>query len=57
MRFTRNLLPCAAAALLLASTAAAAQEQLVKIGMSGPLSGSNAIAGKGNENGVRAAPE
>jgi len=57
MRFTRNLLPCAAAALLLASSAAAAQEQLVKIGMSGPLSGSNAFAGKDNENGVRLALE
>lgn len=47
----------AAAALLLASPAALAQEQLVKIGVSGPLSGANAFAGKDNENGVRLALE
>lgn len=32
-----------------------AQEQVVKIGQTGPLSGSNAFAGKDNENGVRMA--
>ena len=48
-------LPVAAAALLLASSAALAQEQVIKIGVSGPLSGSNAFAGKDNENGVRLA--
>lgn len=34
-----------------------AQEQVVKIGHSGPLSGPNAFAGKDNENGVRLAVE
>jgi branched-chain amino acid transport system substrate-binding protein len=34
-----------------------AAEQVVKIGVSGPLSGANAFAGKDNENGVRMAIE
>lgn len=34
-----------------------AQEQVVRIGVSGPLSGANAFAGKDNENGVRLAVE
>jgi branched-chain amino acid transport system substrate-binding protein len=46
----------AIAALVLAATAHA-QEQVVKIGHSGPLSGPNAFAGKDNENGVRLAVE
>jgi ABC-type branched-subunit amino acid transport system substrate-binding protein len=37
--------------------AAQAQDQKVVIGMTGPLSGSNAFAGKDNENGVRLALE
>ena len=45
----------AAAALL--CTTALAQEQLVRIGLSGPLTGANAFAGKDNENGVRLAVE
>jgi len=52
----RTLTPAAIAALMLASHASA-QEQLVKIGHSGPLSGPNAFAGKDNENGVRLAVE
>jgi len=36
---------------------AAAQEQVVRIGITGPLSGANAFAGKDNENGVRLAVE
>src|SRR5450830_291571 len=52
-----NLAPLALAALLCASTAALAQEQVVKIGLTGPLSGANAFAGKDNENGVRLAIE
>ncbi len=52
-----TVLTIAAAAMLLASQAASAQEQLVKIGVSGPLSGANAFAGKDNENGVRLAVE
>jgi branched-chain amino acid transport system substrate-binding protein len=55
MAFKPTILPLAAAALLLMSHAAAAQEQVVKIGVSGPLSGANAFAGKDNENGVRLA--
>ena len=47
----------AAATLLVASQAALAQEQVVKIGITGPLSGANAFAGKDNENGVRLAVE
>jgi branched-chain amino acid transport system substrate-binding protein len=43
-------------ALLVAGSAGAA-EQIVKIGVSGPLSGANAFAGKDNENGVRLAVE
>ncbi|RSZ55803.1 branched-chain amino acid ABC transporter substrate-binding protein [Massilia atriviolacea] len=50
-------IPFAAAALLLASQAALAQEQVVRIGVTGPLSGANAFAGKDNENGVRLALE
>ena len=44
------------AGLALAGTALA-QEQVVRIGHSGPLSGPNAYAGKDNENGVRLAIE
>jgi ABC-type branched-subunit amino acid transport system substrate-binding protein len=43
-------------ALALAGNAAA-QEQVIKIGQTGPLSGANAFAGKDNENGVRLAIE
>ncbi len=55
MPSSKNVLTLAAAALLLATQSAAAQEQVVKVGVSGPLSGSNAFAGKDNENGVRLA--
>jgi ABC-type branched-subunit amino acid transport system substrate-binding protein len=48
----------ALAALLLAAGAAAhAQDQVVPIGVTGPLSGANAFAGKDDENGVRLAVE
>ena len=55
----RTLTPAAIAALMLLGHAhhANAQEQVVKIGHSGPLSGPNAFAGKDNENGVRLAIE
>lgn len=56
MPSTTTVLTLAAASLLIASTAGA-QEQIVKIGVSGPLSGANAFAGKDNENGVRLAVE
>ncbi len=47
----------AALALLGLIGAAGAQETIVKIGHSGPLSGSQAFSGKDNENGVRLAIE
>ena len=56
MRKTTLTLSALAASLALAG-AASAQEQIVKIGHSGPLSGPNAFAGKDNENGVRLAIE
>jgi branched-chain amino acid transport system substrate-binding protein len=49
--------PVALAAAALLAAPASAQEQVVKIGHSGPLSGPNAFAGKDNENGVRLAVE
>ncbi|NHZ92101.1 ABC transporter substrate-binding protein [Massilia sp. CCM 8733] len=57
MASNRKHIPFAAAALLLVSQTALAQEQVVKIGVTGPLSGANAFAGKDNENGVRLALE
>lgn len=55
----KNVLTLSAAALLLVSpvSQAAGAEQVVKIGVTGPLSGANAFAGKDNENGVRLALE
>lgn len=46
-----------AAAALACATGALAQEQVVKIGHSGPLSGPNTFAGRDNDNGVRLAVE
>jgi ABC-type branched-subunit amino acid transport system substrate-binding protein len=46
-----------AAGLMTLGACAQAQDQLVRIGVSGPLSGANAFAGKDNENGVRLAVE
>ncbi|MDQ1834423.1 branched-chain amino acid ABC transporter substrate-binding protein [Massilia scottii] len=57
MASNNKSIPFAAAALLLVSQATLAQEQVVKIGITGPLSGANAFAGKDNENGVRLALE
>jgi branched-chain amino acid transport system substrate-binding protein len=57
MPLTTKLMPVAAAALLFISQGAAAQDLVVKIGVSGPLSGANAFAGKDNENGARLAVE
>ncbi len=53
--FTKITLACAATMAL--AGAAFAQEQIVKIGVTGPLSGPNAFIGKDNENGVRLAVE
>ena len=55
MRSKMKMAPLALAALFAAQASAA--EQIVKIGVSGPLSGANAFAGKDNENGVRLAIE
>ena len=52
-----SMLAALAVASLTLAGHAAAQEQVVKIGHSGPLSGPNAFAGKDNENGVRLAIE
>ena len=52
-----NLKHIAAVTALLAATGAYAQETVVKIGHSGPLSGSQAFSGKDNENGARLAVE
>ncbi|MEO7939567.1 MAG: branched-chain amino acid ABC transporter substrate-binding protein, partial [Burkholderiaceae bacterium] len=60
MKFNSRLLPLsiAAAALALGTMhAAQAEDLVVKIGHTGPLSGANAFAGKDNENGVRMAVE
>ena len=46
-----------AVAMAVALPASAADQQVIKIGLSGPLSGANAFAGKDNENGVRLAVE
>ncbi|SDM48794.1 amino acid/amide ABC transporter substrate-binding protein, HAAT family [Oryzisolibacter propanilivorax] len=47
----------ASAVLLACAGTALAQEQVVKIGHSGPLSGPNTFAGRDNDNGVRLAVE
>ena len=52
-----NVKYAAAAMAVLAATAAQAQETVVKIGHSGPLSGAQAFSGKDNENGARLAVE
>ena len=57
MRFTPKMIPLAGAIALALSASAYAEEQVVKIGHTGPLSGANAFAGKDNENGVRLAVE
>ncbi len=46
-----------AVAALACGASAMAQEQIVKIGHSGPLSGPNTFAGRDNDNGVRLAAE
>jgi ABC-type branched-subunit amino acid transport system substrate-binding protein len=51
-----KIAPLALTAALL-SNGALAQDQVVRIGVSGPLTGANAFAGKDNENGVRLAIE
>ena len=55
MKLNSTLLPLMGALTLAFASQAIAQEQTVVIGLTGPLSGSNAFAGKDNENGVRLA--
>lgn len=57
MRFTPKMIPLAGAMAFALASGAYAQEQVVKIGHTGPLSGANAFAGKDNENGIRLAVE
>jgi branched-chain amino acid transport system substrate-binding protein len=57
MQTRHVLLPLLGTLSMALSSHALAQEQIVKIGHSGPLSGANAFAGKDNENGVRLAIE
>ena len=57
MRFKQTLIPLSGAMVLALAGGAYADDLVVKIGHSGPLSGSNAFAGKDNENGVRLAVE
>lgn len=52
-----NVKYAAAAMAVLAATAVQAQDTVVKIGHSGPLSGAQAFSGKDNENGARLAVE
>ena len=55
MKFSKSFLPLLAAMSL--ACAAQAQEQVITVGQTGPLSGPNAFAGKDNENGTRLAIE
>lgn len=57
MTFKSTLVPFVAALATAYATQALAQEQKVVFGLTGPLSGPNAFAGKDNENGVRLAIE
>jgi branched-chain amino acid transport system substrate-binding protein len=55
MQFKIKMIPLAGAIALAFASAASAQEQVVKIGHVGPISGSIAHLGKDNENGARMA--
>src|SRR6478735_10828342 len=57
MKTKAGMVPFLSLVALAVAGQASAQEQVVKIGHSGPLSGPNAFAGKDNENGVRLAVE
>lgn len=57
MQFTAKMIPIAGALSLMFAGVASAQEQVVRIGHVGPLSGSIAHLGKDNENGARMAIE
>jgi len=55
MKLTTKLIPLIGAISLALAGAAQAQEQVIKIGHVGPISGPNAHMGKDNENGARMA--
>ena len=57
MNLKHSVKHIAAVTALMAATGAYAQDTVVKIGHSGPLSGSQAFSGKDNENGARLAVE
>lgn len=57
MKLKTTFIPLFGALALAFASHAYAQEQKVVIGLTGPLSGANAFAGKDNENGVRLAIE
>ena len=57
MQFPSLKSTAVAAAAIACAASALAQEQIVKIGHSGPLSGPNTFAGRDNDNGVRLAAE
>ena len=57
MKIKLNMIALAGLTTLALAGHANAQEQVVKIGHTGPLSGANAFAGQDNENGVRLAIE
>lgn len=57
MQFQNRLTPLVGALALALVGNAYAEDQIVKIGHTGPLSGSNAFAGKDNESGIRLALE
>jgi ABC-type branched-subunit amino acid transport system substrate-binding protein len=57
MKLRTKFIPLIGTIAVALAGSAVAQEQKVVIGMTGPLSGSNAFAGKDNENGVRLALE
>jgi branched-chain amino acid transport system substrate-binding protein len=57
MQLNYIVLPTVGAILLALAATVHAEEQIVKFGHTGPLSGSNAFAGKDNENGINLAIE
>ena len=57
MGLKHNVKFVAAAIAVMAATAAQAQDTVIKIGHSGPLSGAQAFSGKDNESGARLAVE
>ncbi len=57
MQFKTKMIPLTGAVLLALAGSALAQEQIVKIGHVGPVTGTDAHMGKDNENGARLAVE